>query len=283
MNLLNKFDEFQYSHRSLGFVVAVMRRYSNDHAGQQAALITYYSFTSLFPLLFLLSLFTGVLFNHYPSIANGLIKGATNYFPVMGDQLTKIAHSGHHSFGVMILTGLIAIYGARGAAIAFSNVVNDTWGVPAQDRTGFPKSWLKGLAIVFIGGGGLVLTAAATSWALGKGQGPIYGAIITGINIILLAGVFIAIMRISLPKHGRIRRISDGAVLMSVALTLLQLVGGIIVTHDLKHYTDIYTALFATTLGLLAWIYLQAQIIIYSLEVSVVVDSRLWPEKLFLD
>lgn len=281
MDILKRFDNFQYHSRPVGFIVAVIKRYGDDQAGRHAALITYYLFMSLFPLLLWLSLLSNWLNRYYPGAATSLIHGATNYFPVLGQQLFKIAHGAHQSITGMIVPGLVALYGARGTAMVFRSSINDVWGVPAEDRVGFPMSWLKGIAIAVIGGGGLVLTATTTSWALGLGHGNLFRVIVAVASILLLSGVFLAILRLSLPPSAHLRRVFGGALSMAIALTMVQLIGGYFVAHNLKHYTDIYTALFATTLGLLAWIYLVAQILLYSIEVTVVVDHRLWPKRLF--
>ena len=49
--LLQAVDDFQQRHRWLAFPVAVVKKYGEDQAGQRAALLAYYGFLSLFPLL----------------------------------------------------------------------------------------------------------------------------------------------------------------------------------------------------------------------------------------
>ena len=49
--IAHSLDRFQGSHTILAFPVAVIKRYGDDQAGKQAALVTYYAFLSLFPLL----------------------------------------------------------------------------------------------------------------------------------------------------------------------------------------------------------------------------------------
>ena len=280
IDIVKKLDSIQYRHKPLGFIVAVIKRYGNDQAGKQAALITYYLFMSLFPLLLWLSLFSNWINRYYPGVATTLIHGATNYFPVLGQELFKIAHSAHRSLTGMLVAGLVALYGARGTAMAFMTIVNDAWNVPKKQRKGFPYSWIRGVLIVVVGGGGFVLTAAASSWALVQTNGNIFKVLIALGSIALLTLVFMAILKLSLPSSTHVKRLFGGALSMAIALSLLQVIGGFIVTHDLKHYANAYTALFATTLGLLAWIYLEAQILIYSIEITVVLDKKLWPVRL---
>src|SRR5215211_7838238 len=49
--LLQAVDDVQQRHRWLAFPMAVVKKYGEDQAGQRAALLAYYGFFSLFPLL----------------------------------------------------------------------------------------------------------------------------------------------------------------------------------------------------------------------------------------
>ena len=46
-------DEIQRRHTVLGFPYAVVKKYGDDEGGRHAALLTYYGFLSIFPLLLL--------------------------------------------------------------------------------------------------------------------------------------------------------------------------------------------------------------------------------------
>lgn len=276
--IIKRLDNFQYRHRLLGFVVAVVVHYANDRSGRQALLITYYMFLSLFPLLLILSLFSHLLKSIDASAANNLIHSATNYFPIVGQQLNKIAHSRSNSLGAMIAASLVAIYGVRGVAMIFMTTVNEIWGVAKDNQRRYLDKWLRGLAIVIIGGFGFITTSVIISWAVGQhNHGNLFTAFIFILSLLLLCLVFAAILKISLPKNFNIKRLFSGAMAMALALALLQLIGGFIVTHELRHYTDIYTTLFGAALGLMAWIYIVTRVLIYSIEVAVVIDRNLWP------
>ncbi|MDQ2851105.1 MAG: ribonuclease BN, partial [Actinomycetota bacterium] len=54
-------DGFQRRHPQAGFPLAVLYKYFDDSGGYLAALIAYYGFLSLFPLLLLLSTILGFL------------------------------------------------------------------------------------------------------------------------------------------------------------------------------------------------------------------------------
>jgi hypothetical protein len=58
-------DRLQREHGVLGFPYAVVKKYGDDEGGRQAALITYYGFLSIFPLLLLgVAVLSRVLADH---------------------------------------------------------------------------------------------------------------------------------------------------------------------------------------------------------------------------
>ena len=66
-------DRLQREHDVLGFPYAVVKKYGDDAGGRQAALITYYGFLSIFPLLLLgVAVLSRVLADH-PDLRRRLI------------------------------------------------------------------------------------------------------------------------------------------------------------------------------------------------------------------
>ena len=59
-------DAYQRRHRWLGFPLAVIYKFADDQGGYLAALITYYGFLSLFPLLLLLVTILGFALQAIP-------------------------------------------------------------------------------------------------------------------------------------------------------------------------------------------------------------------------
>jgi uncharacterized BrkB/YihY/UPF0761 family membrane protein len=71
-------------------------------------------------------------------------------------------------------------------------------------------------------------------------------------------------------------------VIAAVGWQLLQHLGGFYLNHELKRTGPLY-GVFALVLGLLAWLYLGAQITLIAAEVNVVKARRLWPRSFFAD
>jgi uncharacterized BrkB/YihY/UPF0761 family membrane protein len=69
-------------------------------------------------------------------------------------------------------------------------------------------------------------------------------------------------------------------VVAAVCFQLLQHLGGYYVDHELKRTGPLY-GVFALVLGLLAWLYVGAQLTMFAAEINVVRVHRLWPRSFF--
>ena len=86
------------------------------------------------------------------------------------------------------------------------------------------------------------------------------------------------VFRVLTPKGVPARKLVPGAVAAGVAWTVLQALGTYLVHHFLT--SDSVYGVFATVLGLLAWIYLDVEITVYAAEINVVLARRLWPRSI---
>ena len=74
----------------------------------------------------------------------------------------------------------------------------------------------------------------------------------------------------------RWRDLLVGAVIAAVVWQVLQVAGGYVVSHQLHRANELYGT-FGVVLGLVAWLYLQAEATLWAAEVDVVLARRLWP------
>ena len=84
--------------------------------------------------------------------------------------------------------------------------------------------------------------------------------------------------RLAVEREIKARRMLPGAVLSAIVWQILQLFGAYLVAHTCKS-SSVY-GVFGVVLGLLAWLFLQAQFTLYAVEANVVSDLRLWPRSL---
>ncbi|HWB39308.1 MAG TPA: YihY/virulence factor BrkB family protein [Candidatus Saccharimonadales bacterium] len=273
------FDAWQQKRKSVGFIVAVIKKYSDDQAGYKAALLTYYGFLSLFPLLLLLTTLTSNFLGNHSNASNTIIHGITSYFPLLGNQLSSHVHSLHRSGLALVASLLFIIYGTRGVADAFRHGVQDIWGIPKSQQTNWAQSLLRSFGLVVIGGLGFLLAAVIAGIAWNAGHGLEFKVFSIVINFIILFWLFLFLINFSLPRHVTIHEIQVGAITAAIGLVLLQTLGGYLLARELKNLDALYSY-FAVALGLLFWIYLQAQVLFYALEAGVVSNQRLHPKSL---
>ena len=277
---LTRIDTFQRHHRFIGFMYAVVKKYGDDEAGFQAALLTYYGFLSIFPLLLVLSTILGVLAGSHPHLQETVINSLTGYIPVLGRQLSEHVHTLHRT-GVALVAGLLfTLYGARGIADAFRHGVNHIWQVPKLKRDSFPKSVARSLTLVFVGGAGFMLASLISTYASAvAGHGFWFRVLSSFISMFILFWVFILLMKLSLPEHIGLKQTRAGAASAAIGLVILQVAGSYLLGQQLRKLDALYSS-FALALGLLFYIYLQAQMLYYSVEIATVKDHKLWPRSL---
>jgi YihY family inner membrane protein len=279
--LISKADQTQQSHKAISFIYAVIKKYGEDSGGYQAALITYYGFLSLFPLLLVATSVLQIILQSHPNIRSDVIQHATQYFPVLGEQLQSNVHTLHGAGVALIIGILLTFWGAKGVADVFQYSLNHIWQVPRVKRPGFPKGAIKSLAVILFGGIGLIAASFLSGFAAGLDR--TFGLRVAAslISIAVLYGVFKVIFRLGLASSAKASRSSliRSALTAAIGIQILQIAGGYLVTHELGKLKSLYGT-FAVTLGLLFWIYLQAKIVMYAAEVGVVFDKKLWPRSL---
>ena len=273
-------DSFQRSHSFAGFIYAVVKKYGDDEAANRGALITYYGFLSLFPLLLVLTSVLQLLLRSNYHLRDQLMDKLITYFPVVGNELERNIHTPHKA-GIALVVGLlITLYGARGGAVAFSSAISHIWEIPRPQRAGFPLNIVRSLSIVFIAGLGLILAAILSSFATTLGHSLASSALAVVISVFTLFWVFMLIFNLSISTSKiSYRDFVYGSILAAVGIQILQIFGGFIITHQLKNLTSLYGT-FALVLGILFWIYLQVQVVLYAAEIDSVRKLNLWPRAL---
>ena len=84
-----RLDRFQRKHHWAGFPLAVFYKYFDDFGAYLAALLTYYGFVSLFPLLLLLSTVLGIVLSGDQRLQHEVLTSALHQFPVIGGDLAR--------------------------------------------------------------------------------------------------------------------------------------------------------------------------------------------------
>jgi membrane protein len=277
--LIQSLDKQQRKRKWLAFPYAVIKKYGEDQGGYQSALLTYYGFLSLFPLLLVLTTVVSLTTGQHHALQTTIVNSITDYFPKLGSQLSAHVHSIHKSGAALLVGIVLTFYGARGVANVFLYSVNHIWQVPFTKRDGFPKSTLKSLTIVIVGGIGFMVASLLAGYAGSAGTGFLFKLIPLAINAFILFWLFSFLLNTCLPHHVSIKETWTGAATAAIGLVLLQTIGSHLLARELKSLDSLYST-FAIALGLLYWLYLQAQVMYYSVVIAVVHSQKLWPRAL---
>jgi YihY family inner membrane protein len=277
-DLLRKLDAFQKRHAAIGFPFAVIKKFGDDQAGNLAAVIAYYGFFSLFPLLLVLVTVLGMVLRNNPDLQTRILDSALANFPVIGTEISRNVHALGGS-GVTLAVGIaLTMWSGLGVIKATQAGMNAVWNVPFEHRPNFLKATLRALIVLGVLGVLTLTSAAAGSVGGGSGQGWL---VMLGLAVSLTMNLllFLLAFRILTSENLTWGDVLPGAAVGSVAWTTLQALGGFYVSYQLQGASDVYGT-FAVVIGLLAWIFIGAQITLLAAEVNVVRKRRLWPRSL---
>ena len=281
MQVTGWLDGYQRRHRWAGFPVAVIYKFFEDQGAYLAALITFYGFLSLFPLLLLLASVLGFVLQDNSDLERRILDSALSQFPIFGDQFSD--PQGLQGNGTaIVIGGLVALYGALGVAQALQNAMNVAWSVPRNRRPNPLKARLR--SVLLIGTAGIVVLATTILSALGasaaaSGGGLFSGwvaLLVTATAVVVNAAIFIVGFRVATAIKLSVGDVAPGAIIAAVIWQLLQLFGTAYVAHVVKDASITY-GVFAVVLGLLAWIFLAALGVVVSVEINVVRTKHLFP------
>lgn len=283
MGVVQRIDEFQRHHRVVGFPIALIYKFADDQGPFLAALITYYGFLSLFPLLLLATSILGLVLDSDPALRQRILDSTLSQFPVIGEQLSEPAGL-QGSPGAVAVGGAIALYGAVGVAQAFQNASNVAWSIPRHRRPNPLRSRVRSTGLLALGGIAIVSTTvlsalASSSKQFGADLGPAITLLLFVCAVTINAGAFLLAFHMCTVATNSIRRLVPGALTAALVWQLLQVFGTAYVGHVVKGASDAY-GVFALVLGLLAWLYLANAGVVLGIEVNVVLAKRLFPRAL---
>jgi membrane protein len=277
---LHALDRRQQQTRGIRFVAAMLKKYADDQGGQLAALIAYYAFVSLFPLLLVLVTVLGFVLQGDPGERQKVLEGTLGQFPIISDYLKLHSLNGSGTALAIGITGsLLAGMGFTGAT---QTAFNRIWHVPFKHRPNWIFSRLRGIAMLGLLGTMAIVSTLAAGWVGSASHGA--PAVVAGVVVAFAVNLalFITAFKWLTATDLRWREVLPGALVAAVLWQLLQHLGGYYVDHELKKTSPLY-GIFAVVLGLLAWLYLGAQLTIISAEINVVKKQRLCPRSFFSD
>ena len=262
--------------------VAVFKKYGDDRGGSLAALVTFYGFLAVFPLLLLFVTVAGIVLGGNKKAETRIVDSALSEFPVIGDKLASSITALHRATPLAFVVSAIGLlWGSLGVTNHLQQASARIWDVPRRKEAGLLPRVARGLfllgtiAAAVVGsailagistiGGGQVHTSPAAYWAY----------TLVGAAAVNLAAYLVA-LHILAPEGTSWHSLLPGMAIGGIGWTALEALGGLLVSRYLRHSTELY-GLFATVLGLVFWLALGSQLFIYASETNVVLLRRLWP------
>lgn len=284
MKAIDRVDAFQRTHSALGFPLAVIYKFFDDRGAYLAALVAYYGFVSLFPLLLLFVSSLGFLLQGDVHLQHQLTQSALANFPIIGGQLRNNV-SGYRGSGAGLAAGIIGtLYGGLGVMQAAQAGFNLIYGVPRCKQPNPVMSRLRSLGLLGLLGGAVLLstvvaTLVATANSVSAGLGIPLRAAGYALSFAINVALFTAAFQLLTARQLQIRNVIVGGMVTATAWELLQTAGARYLSHRLNHANELYGT-FGLVLASLAWIYLVALVLMIAAEINVVADHRLWPRSL---
>jgi YihY family inner membrane protein len=280
---VDRLDAFQRRHPVIGFPLAVFYKYFDDQGAYLSAIITYYAFIAIFPILLLSTSILGFVLQGNAELRDTLLNSALSQFPIIGDQLGR-PEGLQGSTAAIVVGSITALYGAMGLGQAVQNGANIAWSVPRNSRANPILLRFRSLIFLSIGGIGILALAIASTVlanpdALGTDLVPAIGVVSRIVGFALTLGIFVAVFRLVSLGRAKTRSVLPGAFVTAVLWQGLQLVGNTYVRQVIVK-ADAVNQTFALVLGLLVFIYVAAIMVMFGLEVNVVLRRRLYPRAL---
>jgi YihY family inner membrane protein len=275
--LLRAADRFQQRHSFLAMPVGVAKKFGDDQAGKHAALLAYYGFLSLFPLLLVFATLLAYALAHNPVLQQEMIDAAVAQFPVLGTQIEGSIRAIEGS-GIGLVVGVLGtLWGGLGITQSAQDAMNALWSIPYKHRPNYWWRLARGLGSLVLLAGGVILAAALAQ--LGRiRSGP--GGLLSFAGSLLLNLLLLAVMfQVLTGRWVAWRQLLPGAAFGAVGWSVLQTLGVYVLDRQLEQANLIY-GVFAVVIVLLSWLYLSARLLLYAAEINVVLAKRLWPRSL---
>ncbi len=283
MSLVARVDRFQRRHPVVGFPIAVLYKFFDDQGPYLAAIMTYYSFIAIFPLMLIGSSVLGFVLQDDPELQEQLLDTALSQFPIVGDQLGRPGGI-TGSTSAIVVGSIAALYGALGVGQSTQNAANVAWGVPRNSRPNPLMMRLRSVVVLGIGGLGIGLIAIAQSLAdnpelIGLDHLPDLGLVTRVVGLLVTWGIFIMVFKLVSLRRASWRSVLPGSLFCALSWQVLQVAGDAYVQRVIVRASSMNQT-FALVLGLLALLFLLASIVVIGLEINVVRRRHLYPRAL---
>jgi membrane protein len=278
MGVLDKVDAAQKRLKPTSVLVATFKKFSEDKTTNLAAMMAFWAFFSIFPLLLVLITVLGWVLP--ASDKNQVLTHVAQLFPLVKPSTIKGLTG---AVWPLVLGLATSLWSGLGAVRTVQTAFNSVWEIPYHERPGFVEQIMRSLLVLLTLGVGFVLTTMISGLVTSVSSGVHLGLAgkIAGLVIAIAAdvGLFIAAFRMLTDRSVSVRDVLPGALFSGVVFFLLQELSAFIISRHLKSAQGTYGT-FATVITILWWFYLQSIITLLGAQLNVVLKERLHPRSL---
>ncbi len=271
-------DGVQRRHTVFGFPFAVVKKYGDDDGIRHAALLTYYGFLSIFPLLLLVTVVVTAVLRDNIELRTQIIDAIVP--PDLHDTVTN-ALARMPSNPVPLTIGVIGLV-LSGLGVVFSayHTLNHVAAVPHRSRLEFFPRYVRIVVMLLLlvagvaAAGVLTVAAGALPNVAGGSRIAAFGG--TVVIVVLLLWLATGLL---LPHRARFAIVWPAALIGSLTITGVLTFGAFVLPPLIAKSGPVYGS-FATIVALFSLIYVVSQVLVFAAEIAVVRRRRLWPRAL---
>jgi len=241
--------------------VAVGRKFADDRAGGFAALIAYYAFFSIFPLLLALTSVLGFVLQGDEQLQEEIVDSVFAELPVVGPEIRDSVGRIDGSGPALVIGLGLALWAGLGVTLALSRASDRVWGVPRVRRRGYVAARARGVLLLAAIGVTLVVSSLATGVAVaGELDSRLESVLTVALSVGVDAIVMALVLLLGTSRRVRLTDVLPGVLLCAGGLFVLQTLGAVYVQATIQRASATY-GLFAAVIGLLSWLLLTAQLL----------------------
>ncbi|MEO5665581.1 MAG: YihY/virulence factor BrkB family protein [Nocardioides sp.] len=280
MGVVGTVDGFQRRHSVVGFPLGVIYKFFDDQGNYLAAMLTYYAFVAIFPLMLLGTSILGFVLGAKPEWQEDILNSALSQFPIIGDQLGRPEGLQGSAAGVAF-GAVAALYGSLGLAQSLQNAMHVAWSVPRNSRPNPFYARLKSLVLLLTAGAAMLSVTIVSTIASTTGAFFEVGVkwLLPLVTVLIVGTMLTILFRFAAAGQHSFRRAAPGGFTLALMWQLLQFLGVLYVNNVLVDTTSM-TKTFGLVLGLIGFLFIGSVMAVLAMEINVVIARRLFPRAL---
>ena len=178
-------DEIQRRHALLAVPIAVFKKFGDDQGGHWAALVAYYGFFSLFPLLLAFTTILGFVLQDNEELQERILDSALSQFPIIGETIRDNLGALSGSFTALAIGIVGSLWAGMGVLLTLQTAMDELWDVPRRSRPNFLKGRLRAVLALFVFGAAIITSSVLA------GLGTAGGSFGWALRVLTIAATFV--------------------------------------------------------------------------------------------